>query len=108
MEKMEIVIDYLFVTLLFSTLVLAIFFVFLLILNVLSEIRDFFKEKKEEKKSLKFTFSTDKMNLGQMCLREVVSSSNRRATSETLKTSQDKSPSLNVGGFFGEKEDKQI
>ena len=104
MEKMEIVIDYLFVTLLFSTLVLAIFFVFLLILNVLSEIRDFFrdffKEKKEEKKSLKFTFSTDKMNLGRMCLREVDSSSNRRATSETLKISQDKSPSLNVGGFF--------
>lgn len=108
MEKMEIVIDYLFVTLLFLTLVLAIFFVFLLILNVLSEIRDFFKEKKEEKKSLKFTFSADKMNLGRMCLREVDSSSNRRATSETLKTFQDKSPSLNVGGFFGEKEDKQI
>lgn len=52
------------------------------------------------------------MNLGQMCLREVDSSSDLRATSETLKTSQDKSPSLNVGGnvgvFFSEKEDKQI
>ena len=40
-------------------------------------------------------------------LREI-DSSDLRATSETLKTSQDKSPSLNVGGFFSEKEDKQI
>lgn len=107
MEKMEIVLDFLFVTLLFSTLVLAILFVFWLVLSVLSEIRDFFKEKKEEKKSLTFIFPTDKMNLGRMCLREV-DSSDLRITSETLKTSQDKSPSLNVGGFFGEKEDKQI
>ncbi len=107
MEKMEIVLDYLFVALLFSTLVLVILFVFWLILNVISEIRDFFKEKKEEKKSLEFTFSTDKMILGQRCLREV-DSSNLRKTSETLKTFQDKSPSLNIGGFFSEKEDKQI
>lgn len=104
---METVFECLVLTLLFLLLVLAIFCVSLLILDVFFDIRDFFKEKKEEKKSLEFTFSTDKMILGQMCLREV-DSSDLRKTSETLKTSQDKSPSLNVGGFFSEKEDKQI
>lgn len=69
MEKIKIVLDFLFMTVLILTLVLTILFVFWLILNVISEIRNFFKEKKQEKSET--PFFPYKVDLGPVCLKEV-------------------------------------